>query len=125
MGYRESLAAHDIAFDAALVARGGFNEQKARVATMTILGSGTQIDVIVGGDDKSAIGAMAALRDVGLRVPEDVAVVEFDDIAVARHLTPSLTTVRAPSELVGHEAVKRLVSLIRTGQGGAADTAAN
>ena len=58
----------------------------------------------------------AALNQAGLRVPEDVALVGFDDILPSRYLNPPLTTVRAPTEQVGQEAVKQLVRRIHTGQ---------
>ncbi|WP_267888087.1 substrate-binding domain-containing protein [Sorangium cellulosum] len=65
--------------------------------------------------DGAAIGAIDALRSEGMRVPADVSVVGFDDISPARHLDPALTTVRAPTELVGRLAVRELVQLIQRG----------
>lgn len=79
------------------------------------LADGVQIDAIFTGDDESATGVIAALRQAGLRVPEDIAIVGFDDVPLSRHLTPPLTTVRAPIETVGYEAARQLISLIRTG----------
>lgn len=116
IGYRESLAAHGIAFDPALVATGGFDEELAKIPVRTWLEQGVKIDAIFTGDDDSAIGVMEVLREYGLRVPEDVAVVGFDDIKLARHLSPSLTTVRAPIEQAAREGVRQLVNLIRTGE---------
>src|SRR5687768_1008205 len=98
MGYRESLAAHGINFDPPLVARGGFDEHEARLGVQTLLARDVKMDAIFTGDDDSAIGVLAHLKEVGIRVPEDIAVVGFDDIPLARHLTPPLTTVRAPIE---------------------------
>lgn len=115
MGYRESLAAHNIPFDAALVGIGGFDEQVAHQAASQLLQAGTQIDAIFAADDDSAVGTLAAAKEAGLRVPEDIAVVGFDDISLARHLNPPLTTVRAPIEQAGREAVRQLINLIRTG----------
>jgi LacI family transcriptional regulator len=62
-----------------------------------------------------AIGCLAALRSHGLRVPEDVSLVGFDDIPIARFLTPALTTVRVPIAEVGGRAVERLLELIEDG----------
>jgi LacI family transcriptional regulator len=114
-GYRESLEAHGIPFDPYLVAVGGFDDHEAEAAVERMLAEGTQMDAIFAGDDESAIGAMLALRYAGLRVPEDIAVVGFDDIPIARHLTPPLTTIRAPIESTGYEAARQLINLIEHG----------
>jgi LacI family transcriptional regulator len=116
MGYREALAAHDIPFDPALVATGGFSEIEAQTAVEQWLLEGVEMDAIFAGDDDAAIGAITALRRAGRRIPQDIAVVGFDDLPLSRHLSPALTTVRAPIEQVGEEAVNQLVRLIRTGQ---------
>ncbi|HEY3870956.1 MAG TPA: LacI family DNA-binding transcriptional regulator [Actinocrinis sp.] len=63
-------------------------------------------------NDQSALGAIHALRERGLRVPQDVAVTGFDDVPVARHLTPSLTTVRQPIRQLGAEAFELLHAMI-------------
>ena len=65
------------------------------------------------GDDESALGVIVALREAGLRIPEDLAVVGFDDIPLSRHLTPPLTTVRAPIEAAGVVAARQLANLIQ------------
>jgi DNA-binding LacI/PurR family transcriptional regulator len=65
------------------------------------------------GDDESAIGVLLALRQAGHSVPEEIAVVGFDDSLFAGTLSPPLTTVRAPTELVGKQAVGELVRLIQ------------
>jgi DNA-binding LacI/PurR family transcriptional regulator len=61
--------------------------------------------------DKTALGAMDALKEAGLRVPDDIALVGFDDVAESSHATPSLTTVRLPAHAMGETAVKMLVDL--------------
>jgi DNA-binding LacI/PurR family transcriptional regulator len=114
-GYRESLEAHGIPFDPILVAPGDFQEQAGRAAVEWLLNNQIDFDAIFAGDDDSAGGALLALADAGKRVPEDVALVGFDDTLVSRHLTPPLTTVHAPTERVGQEAVRQLVRLITTG----------
>jgi len=115
-GYRESLKSHDIPFDPDLVAGGGFERERSRVATEKWLKDGLDFDAIFAADDDSAIGVLAALDDAGKRVPEDVALVGFDDIALSRYLNPPLTTVRAPTEQVGREAIRQLIRLIRGDQ---------
>lgn len=115
-GYRESLAAHGIPFDSTLVASGEFKEQPTRAAVERWLAEDLAFDAIFAGDDDSAGGALIALAQAGKRVPRDVALVGFDDTLVARYLTPPLTTLHAPTERVGREAVRQLVRLITTGQ---------
>ena len=65
--------------------------------------TGVQFDAIFTGDDEAAVGALLALEARGVRVPEDVSVVGFDDQRLATILHPPLTTVRAPTEQVGRK----------------------
>jgi LacI family transcriptional regulator len=116
MGYKESLTAHNIEFDPDLVVTGGFNEYQGLVAVSQLLKQAKPFEAIFAADDDSAIGALAGLKDAGLRVPEDVALVGFDDIRPSHYLTPPLTTVRAPIEAAGREAVRQLINLIQTGK---------
>ena len=111
-GYLESLDAHGVPFDPTLVGFGGYDSEHAKVTVRNWLTEGLEVDAIFAGDDEAASGAILALRGAGKRVPEDVAVVGFDDVNLARHLTPPLTTVHAPIEEAGREAVRQLVRLI-------------
>jgi DNA-binding LacI/PurR family transcriptional regulator len=108
-GYREALEAHKIIYDPRLIGSGEFDEEGGFSAIQQMLVDKIKFDAIFAGDDDSAIGAIRALRMAGRRVPQDVAVVGFDDIPFARYLSPALTTVRAPIEQVGREAVRQLV----------------
>lgn len=111
-GYREALETHNIAFRPELVAVGRFDEDEAFTAVQRLLSDSIEFDAMFTGDDDSAIGAIRALKMAGRRVPQDVAVVGFDDVPVAHYLSPPLTTVRAPIEAIGHEAVRQLVQLM-------------
>ncbi len=112
-GYREALQVNEIPFDPSLVAMGGFNEEEAQIAIRELLTRGVDFDAVFGGDDDTAAGVISALTQAGKHVPQDVAVVGFDDLPIARYLRPALTTVRAPIEQVGREGVRQLVRLIR------------
>jgi LacI family transcriptional regulator len=68
--------------------------------------------VIMCANDQTAIGVLYALAEHGIRVPDDVAVTGFDDIPVARHLRPRLTTVRQPIQQLGATAFEMLYALI-------------
>ncbi len=111
-GYRHSLEKHGIPFDPDMVATGGYDERTAHTAVGQWLIDGLDMDAIFAGDDDAATGVMAALQAAGKRVPEEIAVVGFDDLAVSRYLTPALTTVRSPIEQVGCEAVLQLIQCI-------------
>jgi DNA-binding LacI/PurR family transcriptional regulator len=111
-GYREALGAHDIPFHPELIANGEFDEDEAFDTVQQMLVDGIEFDAIFAGDDDSAIGAMRALKLAGRRIPDDVAVVGFDDVPFARYLSPPLTTVRAPIEEIGREAIHQLVRLM-------------
>ncbi|HDQ26533.1 MAG TPA: LacI family transcriptional regulator [bacterium] len=105
-GYLKALAEKGIAANEALqavVANNYVNEGYA--ITANLLKSGKSIDAIFcGAGDSTAIGAIKAIKEAGLRVPEDIAVIGYDDIPVASAVTPLLTTVRQPVEKMGHEA---------------------
>jgi LacI family transcriptional regulator len=111
-GYREALNAHNIAFDEALIAPGDFDRSVSQASVQQLIQSGVPFDAIFTGDDEAAIGALRALADAGIRVPEQVAVVGFDDQQLAPFLTPPLTTIHAPTQLVGATAARQLIRLI-------------
>ncbi|HLO34093.1 MAG TPA: LacI family DNA-binding transcriptional regulator [Anaerolineales bacterium] len=113
-GYREALEAHNLGFQPELIAFGGFDEEQAFATIQQMLLDGIEFDAIFAGDDDSAIGAMRALKLAGRLIPRDIAVVGFDDVPFARYLSPPLTTVRAPIEAVGREAVRQLVLLMNS-----------
>jgi DNA-binding LacI/PurR family transcriptional regulator len=112
MGYIEALIALGVDYDPALKYSGDFDAQRAKQSVAELLASNRDIDAIFAADDESASGAMMALREAGLRIPEDVAVVGFDDTQLAPHLTPPLTTVHAPIEEIGRQSALQLIQLI-------------
>ena len=90
--------------------QGDFSEQSGEAAIEALLKSGQEFDAVFAANDMMAIGALQALRRAGLRVPEDVALVGFDDVPLARHL--GLTTVRVRIAELGERALDRLVSML-------------
>jgi DNA-binding LacI/PurR family transcriptional regulator len=115
-GYREALAQHHIPFDPALVVPGDFDRQRACDSVARLLADGVIFEAVFSGDDEAAVGVYQALRAAGKRIPQDVAVVGFDDQRLAEVMTPALTTVHAPTAEVGAEATRQLLRLIKTGQ---------
>jgi LacI family transcriptional regulator len=93
-------------------AAGGFTEAGGRRAVAALLAEGRRPRAIVCGNDEMALGALTALRAARLRIPADVAVTGFDDIAVARHVRPALTTVRQPMRELGEQSVRLLLARV-------------
>jgi len=116
LGYREALHAHGLEVEPSLVGAGGVMGSEAQASVEQWLRGGAHIEAVFAFDDDAALGAIYTLQQMGKRVPEDIAVVGFDDIHLAHYLAPPLTTVRAPVEKAGREAVRQLIQLIETGQ---------
>ena len=93
-GYRQALAAANRKADR--VAHGDFTRESGQQAMAALLDRHPDIDGVFAANDLMAIGALRALRDAGRRVPDDVAVVGYDDIEMARHTEPPLTTIHQP-----------------------------
>jgi DNA-binding LacI/PurR family transcriptional regulator len=111
-GYEAALRTAGIAIDPALRIDAETTEQSGHDAVLSLLDRGVAFDAVFGASDLIAIGAMGALAARGLRVPGDVAVVGFDDIAMARSVTPSLTTVVQDTRRAGRLLVEALINLI-------------
>lgn len=116
MGYIEALEAHGIRRNPNSIASGEFDREVAYESIKQLIISGIEFDAVFSGDDEAAVGVLTALQEMGKRVPEDIAVVGFDDQRMSPYLTPPLTTVRAPTMHVGNEATLQLISLIETNQ---------
>ncbi|MCI0556212.1 MAG: LacI family transcriptional regulator [Anaerolineae bacterium] len=114
VGYKSALRANGIPFDENLILNGEFDRDIAYQVMHGFLNNGRQIafDAVFTGDDDSAIGVLRALHQHDYRVPEEIAVVGFDDLGFASFLSPPLTTVRAPTEAVGRIATERLFGLL-------------
>ena len=87
-------------------------EASGYLLTKQILASKHRPDALITGNDNMAVGAYRALHELGLRIPDDIAIASFNDISVAQFLNPPLSTVRLPSEEIGETAVDMLVERI-------------
>jgi Transcriptional regulators len=112
-GYLAALAEAGIPVDRALMLDGFFDIDRAHASVVAALDAGLRFDAICAADDDSAVGALRALRERGLRVPEDVGLFGFDDQQYCTLVSPSLSTVRAPTEEVGRAAARALIALLR------------
>lgn len=111
-GYCEALAEANIPFDEALLFSGDFTLKSGRLAGQRIIECEQRPSAVFCENDETAIGAIQAFKQAGLRVPQDISVAGFDDIAFAAYCDPPLTTVSQPAEDFGRTAVNLLIDLI-------------
>lgn len=115
-GYRRELKKQKLSQDPQLVSYGEFNVESGSRQTMALLQLPKPPDAIVAGNDLLACGAIRALQEGGRRVPEDVAVIGVDDIPLANLITPKLTTLRQPLELIARQVIELLLERIEEEQ---------
>jgi LacI family transcriptional regulator len=109
-GFRAVLVARGLPVPARPHCTTDFTEPDGHAAVSRLLSAGAAPRAIVCANDQTALGALRAVRDAGLRVPDDVAVTGFDDIALAGAARPGLTTVAQPMRHLGAEAVDLLIA---------------
>lgn len=112
-GYISALAAHGLPIDLELVRYGDSSVQSGYEQTQELLNMKKPVTAIFASGDIMAIGAMKALKEAGLRVPEDCAVVGFDDIEISAVWEPALTTIRQPKFQIGETAFLKLLKLMK------------
>jgi LacI family transcriptional regulator len=110
-GYTRALSDAGIALDPALVVEARWDEESGKQA-VEALSQRAEFSAIFAGNDQIAYGAQLALFERGLRVPEDVSLVGFDDQPHSAYTTPPLTTVRQPVEEMGSAAARALVAVL-------------
>ncbi|CAM5580700.1 LacI family transcriptional regulator OS=Streptomyces tendae OX=1932 GN=GUR47_08685 PE=4 SV=1 [Streptomyces tendae] len=103
-GHRTALAAHGIEEDPRWTVHGRYDRQAGYEATLELLRRDPSLTAVVAANDTVALGACAALRDSGLRIPDDVSVAGFDDLPFSIDAVPALTTVRLPLAEAGARA---------------------
>jgi DNA-binding LacI/PurR family transcriptional regulator len=110
--FRRALDKAKIALDEKLIAYGDFSAESGYRAMREILGRGRRFTALFAGNDTIAVGAIAALREAGLSVPRDVAVVGFDDLPIASYCQPALTTVDTKPIVQGEQAALAAFELL-------------
>jgi LacI family transcriptional regulator len=111
-GYRAAMRAAKITRDPDLEVAGDFTEASGYAAAQVLLSGRSRPDAIFATNDAMAVGALLALRDAGVRVPEDVALAGFDDVPMARYLTPALSSVHVAIDELGRRATDLAVRAI-------------
>jgi LacI family transcriptional regulator len=114
-GYCSALEEAGIAIDPRLVAPGEFHEESGRRATEALIQSRRRFTAIFSANDQMAYGAALALHRHGLRVPDDVSLVGFDDLPASLYTIPPLSTVHQPVYDLGLLAASAMLQLIRQG----------
>lgn len=109
LGYRAALRDADLDRNSHWEPPGNFTEDSGFEAARSLLKLRSRPTAIFAANDSMAIGALSALREAGVRVPEDIAVAGFDDIPIARHVNPPLTSVHVPIAELGERVTEKLI----------------
>lgn len=115
-GYLAALSGAGLEPEEILLREGDYSPISGYEQTRALLLNGGGMDAVMCGNDQMAIGAIRALREAGLRVPEDVAVMGFDNNFPGTLITPSLSTMSVPKQRLGQEAVELLLWRIQQGE---------
>jgi DNA-binding LacI/PurR family transcriptional regulator len=111
-GYRDALTEAGLAPDDDLVATGDFTQEAGSTAMQRLIKARPDIDAVFAASDLMAAGALSVLDAAGRRVPQDVALVGYDDSPIALSVRPQLTSVRQPIEEMGHEMARLLIAAV-------------
>ena len=111
-GFRQALANHDLFIDDDAIVAGNWSVKQAFKATQTLLSRSKRPDAIFCASDLMAIGIYQALADQGLRIPEDIAVLSYDNQLLASELTPALSSVDLPYDEMGRLSVEMILDKI-------------
>ncbi|MEW1873526.1 LacI family DNA-binding transcriptional regulator [Streptomyces caelestis] len=115
-GWRTAHREAGVPADELLVEEGGFTEEGAHRAMRSLLERAPDLDAVFAASDLMAVGVLAELRRQRRRVPDDVAVVGYEDSVLARHTAPPLTTVRQPVEEIGRTMARILTGITQRGE---------
>jgi DNA-binding LacI/PurR family transcriptional regulator len=112
-GYQDALQSHGIAHDPQMVRYGDFDPESGYRQMKNLLIAVENLTAVFVASDVVALGAMRAIREHGLSIPRDIALVGFDDVTVSQFIEPSLTTMRLPLAEMAHRACDMLIGLIQ------------
>lgn len=112
-GYRQALAAHNLPCEEELLTAGHYSLQSGHDGMLRLLDLPHPPRAVFVSSDRMALGAMSAIYERGLRIPDDVAIVGYDDLFVAAHTNPPLTTVQSPIDAIGTRSAQMLIDAIR------------
>ena len=111
-GYRQALDAADVPFEPELVFHGDGNPEGGMEGMVRLLALPDPPTAVFCYDDMTALGVLTQIRNSGLRVPQDISVIGFDDLRIVRYTEPQLTTVRQPMLQMGRMAMETLLDIL-------------
>ncbi|MBK9927620.1 MAG: LacI family DNA-binding transcriptional regulator [Anaerolineales bacterium] len=114
-GYKSALQEAGMEVDESLIEYGDYSDTSGAEAMKRLLEKSKDIDAVFVNSDLMAIAAMDVIREHGRRVPEDIAVVGYDDLSIAEHSNPPLTTIRQNIPLAGKVLAQNLIQFIQSG----------
>lgn len=109
--YQDALRSFHIPYDASLVSGGNYSMRSGYEAMQQLIKENVTAVFVIA--DMMAIGAMKAITDAGLKVPEDISVLGFDGLEIGRFLTPSLTSIEQPTKYMGEQTGSMLLAILR------------
>jgi LacI family transcriptional regulator len=115
LAFEDTLAAHGVEADPALIFERSFEFVDGRSAMHAMLTSKSPPTAVFCANDIQAIGALYECQEAGVRVPQDVSVVGFDDLPIGQYVWPQLTTIRVPAAEMGSRAARALIAAVETG----------
>ncbi|MEM6372818.1 MAG: LacI family DNA-binding transcriptional regulator [Pseudomonadota bacterium] len=114
-GVRDVLARHGLDPNAMPLVQAPYDIDSGADGFAHLMAAAPRPTAILCGNDVLAVGAMARARDIGIRIPQDVSITGFDDLELARIVSPALTTVSVPHRDMGRRAAEALVNMLETG----------
>ena len=111
-GYKDALIAAGINPDEDLIQHADFDPQSGFACMQALLNSGKEFTAVFVASDNVSMGAKSAVREAGLRIPDDISMIGFDDIPWAKYSDPPLTTIRLPAQKMASEACMLLLDLM-------------
>ena len=115
-GYKQALKENNIEFDEALILKGNYGYRNAHLLTSEFIKSKIPFDSVVCNSDRMAAGAISALLENGIKIPDDVFVGGFDNIDLCHMVTPSITTISQNRKAIGAKAYELLKEKLNGGE---------
>lgn len=115
-GYKKALQEANISFKPEFLTTGNYTSEDGYKAMKCLLEYTPRCNAVFAASDEMAFGALKAIHEAGLRVPQDIAVIGYDDIEFCEYTNPTLTTIRQPRYFMGEKAMSILVSILKSKQ---------